>query len=122
VGDLTKNFSRKEFSCSCGCDCVPVSIQMALVTKLQRARNEFGPITITSGVRCPEYNKKIGGHQNSSHLNGWAADLHCFHSYYRFQLIEALKMAGFSRFGIAKLFVHVDCDPNKTPGVIWLYQ
>ncbi len=120
MGDLTKNFSRNEFSCSCGCG--QNAIQLELVAKLQIARNEFGPITITSGVRCGEHNQRVGGHKTSSHLNGWAADLHCFHSTYRFQLVEALRMAGFSRFGMAISFIHVDCDPNKTPGVIWLYQ
>ena len=94
---------------------------MELVAKLQQTRNEFGPITITSGVRCAEHNQRVGGHKNSSHLNGWAADLHCFHSTYRFKLVETLRMAGFSRLGIAISFVHVDCDPSKTPGVIWLY-
>jgi len=120
VGDLTKNFSRNEFSCACGCG--QSLIQMQLVEALQRARNEFGSITITSGVRCPGHNRKVGGQQFSSHLNGWAADLHCFHSTYRFKLVEALRRAGFSRLGIAQSFVHVDCDPNKTPGVIWLYD
>jgi uncharacterized protein YcbK (DUF882 family) len=119
VGDLTKNFSSKEFSCSCGCG--QNAIQMELVAKLQKARNEFGPITITSGMRCGEQNLRVEGHKNSSHLSGWAVDLRCFHSTYRFQLVEALKMAGFSRFGMAISFIHVDCDPNKTPGVIWLY-
>ncbi len=119
MGDLTKNFSRKEFSCHCGCGLN--SIQLNLIENLQRTRNEFGPIAITSGIRCPEHNLKIGGLKTSSHLTGWAADLHCFNSDYRFQLVEALRMAGFYRLGLAKYFIHVDCDPGKPSGVIWLY-
>lgn len=34
-----------------------------------------GPITVTSGYRCPQLNKKTGGVSNSQHLEGRAADI-----------------------------------------------
>lgn len=33
------------------------------------------PVIITSGYRCPELNKKVGGASNSQHANGQAADI-----------------------------------------------
>ena len=43
---------------------------------LEPARVAFGsPIYITSGYRCPELNKAVGGKPASQHLRGEAADL-----------------------------------------------
>ena len=42
---------------------------------LQPLRNHLGcPVIVTSGYRCSELNKKVGGKQNSQHLKGQAAD------------------------------------------------
>ena len=43
---------------------------------LQPLRDRFGPIRITSGYRCPELNRAVGGVKNSQHLQGEAADIH----------------------------------------------
>lgn len=43
---------------------------------LQPIRDVYNkPIKISSGYRCPELNKKIGGVRNSQHVLGEAADL-----------------------------------------------
>ena len=43
---------------------------------LQDIRDIIGkPITISSGVRCPELNKKVGGVPTSRHAQGLAADI-----------------------------------------------
>ena len=34
-----------------------------------------GPLVVTSGYRCPELNKAVGGSETSAHTAGWAADL-----------------------------------------------
>lgn len=34
-----------------------------------------GPLIITSGYRCPELNRAVGGSATSAHTAGWAADL-----------------------------------------------
>lgn len=44
--------------------------------RLDDIREKYGkPIIITSGYRCKELNKKVGGKSNSFHLKGLAADL-----------------------------------------------
>lgn len=45
---------------------------------LEPARVALGaPITVTSGYRCPQLNRRVGGVPNSYHLRGCAADLVC---------------------------------------------
>ena len=57
---------------------VPVisNLQALCTNILQPLRDALGcPIVITSGFRCAELNKRIGGAANSQHLYGQAADL-----------------------------------------------
>ena len=42
---------------------------------LQPVRNKFGAIQITSGFRCEQLNKLVGGVPTSNHRNGFAADV-----------------------------------------------
>ena len=42
---------------------------------LEPVRAEFGPLWVTSGYRCPELNRAIGGSKTSAHMSGCAADL-----------------------------------------------
>ena len=47
-----------------------------LMDYLDKAREEFGaPIRVSSGYRCPELNKAVGGSKKSQHMQGLAADL-----------------------------------------------
>ena len=89
---------------------------------LDAVRKKFGkPIKINSGYRTVARNKKIGGVADSSHLKGLAADISCSNSVDRFKLLNLLLEVGFNRIGIAKSFIHVDIDKNKSQNVIWGY-
>ena len=88
---------------------------------LEMARGAAGtPFKINSGYRTKEHNKKVGGSETSSHLIGFAADIHCTSSVVRERIIYGLVKAGFQRIGIADTFIHCDVDPMKSPA-IWLY-
>ena len=89
---------------------------------IDQARELFGkPIRINSGVRTEKRNQEVGGSKTSSHLKGYAIDVSCDNSADRFRLIEVLMLVGFNRLGIAKTFIHVDNDPDKSKNVIWVY-
>ena len=89
---------------------------------LDDARGIAGiPFKINSGFRSESHNSYVGGKVNSSHLFGYAADIHCTDSRSRYIIIDALTQAGFNRFGIGNTFIHVDNDPDKNPRVSWVY-
>ena len=73
MGNLSKNFSRHEFECRC---CGRAEINPRLVDALQQLRDLAGqPVRISSGYRCPEHNRAVGGATRSQHLLGNAADI-----------------------------------------------
>lgn len=64
---ITRNFSRDEFICGCGCGLAEP--HPMLVVGLQWVRNILNlPVAITSGSRCPAWNKLAGGADNSFHM------------------------------------------------------
>lgn len=97
-------------------------MQDPFLQMLDDARGIAGvPFKINSGFRSKSHNEYIGGKKFSSHLYGYAADIHCTGSRERFIIVDALVKAGFRRIGIAKTFIHVDNDPDKDDRVIWMY-
>tara|TARA_R110002167_G_scaffold1992_1_gene9887 strand:+ start:3054 stop:3422 length:369 start_codon:yes stop_codon:yes gene_type:complete len=84
------------------------------------------PFKINSGFRTEAKNnaiyKSLGKDPiRSSHLKGYAADISCTSSSQRSIIIRALVNVGYTRLGIAKSFIHVDNDPDKSDA-IWLYS
>jgi len=77
--------------------------------------------------RSEEHNAAVGGKpktetsRGSSHMYGLAADIKCDNSIDRFHLIFLLQETGFQRIGVAKTFIHVDLDFEKSQQVMWMY-
>jgi zinc D-Ala-D-Ala carboxypeptidase len=73
-----RNFKKTEYKCKCGgkyCNGYPSGIAMHLVMTDQYVRNIYDkPVTISSGLRCKEWNKIQGGIANSVHPKGQASD------------------------------------------------
>ena len=69
-----KYFKRSELACKCGCGQDTVDYQLAAILDALREWAK-APVVVTSGNRCPAYNKKIGGSPTSQHLRGRAADV-----------------------------------------------
>jgi len=117
---VAQYFHLSEFTCKDGCGLN--NAHPDLVDMLDEARDIAQiPFLITSGSRCRRHNKLAGGTRTSSHLAGLAADIAAIHNHTRWLLVESLLMAGFTRIGIAKTFIHVDIDDSKPPNTIWLY-
>lgn len=91
----------------------------ALAKRLQMIRDALGvPITISSGYRCPELNKAVGGSKSSQHQLGLAADIHA--KGYTAQ--ELFKFIAGSNFGFDQLilervgdkeWVHISVQPRE---------
>lgn len=80
MGDLSRNFSRKEFECKCGCWEAPDPEDFGFKTlylTLQRIRDKLNaPLVVSSGYRCARHNQAVGGVADSQHLHGTAADVY----------------------------------------------
>lgn len=73
----TKNFKLEEFRCGCEakyCTGYPAKLNIKFLKNMQKLRNKYGSLSITSGLRCVNYNSKIGGIRGSKHTQGKAAD------------------------------------------------
>ena len=69
------HFKRNEFTCKCGCGFNHIDV--SLVKILDKIRDHYGkPIVITSGVRCVNHNRKVGGTSQSYHVKNKAADFY----------------------------------------------
>lgn len=75
------------------------------------------PIEVVSAFRTPEWNRKIGGAQNSQHMQGRALDLRppegmdvivFYNIIYRLPFSSGLR-----GLGLYKTFVHVDTRPSE---------
>ena len=90
--------------------------------KIDDAREKAGiPFKINSGYRTQEHNLKVGGVYASAHKKGLAADISCLNSDQKYIILKSLLSVGFTRFGIAKTFIHVDGDKEKSQNVVWTY-
>ena len=120
-----KHFQLSEFDCNCGgCSHKGEDMDIDFMIKLDRARELADiPFKITSGARCVEHNKSIGGVSKSSHCNlpCNASDISVTDSRQRFKIVENLIKAGFTRIGIGKNFIHCDTDKLKSQRVCWHY-
>lgn len=73
--DNIKYFKKSEFICQCGCNLNNIDIK--LVKILDDIRQKFNSsLVVTSGCRCYNHNKKVGGVQGSRHVFGKAADFY----------------------------------------------
>jgi len=76
-GDLSDHLSMDEFRCNCDDKkCGYFLYSEELVDAFELLRYDTGlPIRVTSGFRCPEWNKICGGVPNSLHQYGCAIDI-----------------------------------------------
>lgn len=115
-------FEFSEFACPCTA-CRPLQRNEMLhktIGHLHAAR-ETSQVRwdISSGWRCEDHNRQVGGSENSAHLTGHAADILTPNSYYRYRILSALVQHGFRRIGVYNDFIHADDSPWLPQNVIW---
>lgn len=92
-----------------------------LVSKLDTARHVSGvAYIIKRGKATVSENEKVGGVEDSAHLNGLAVDLGLGHlaegydrNHARFLMVKGLYVAGFTRIILYSNHVHADVDGSK---------
>ena len=121
MGQISKWFSYDEFSCTCDCNSM-FEVDKKLLHALDKARDECGPLIISSGHRCSAKNKSVGGAQASWHLlRGGilhAADVVIAKRTDRtfrttLKLYVALDGAHAQGLGLYPSWVHADMRPNQ---------
>ena len=76
---LSPHFKAREFRCQCG-KTHETLIASKLVDKLEALYTALNcsKIIVTSGYRCPEHDKAVGGTSSGQHTKGTAADVCCY--------------------------------------------
>lgn len=85
---ISKNFYLKELTASgtaerLGIDNTPGEEELASLVVLthkvlQPVREHYGVVSVSSGFRCLELNRKIGSSDKSQHVRGEAVDFECY--------------------------------------------
>lgn len=106
-------FTDTELSCPC---CGENKFSLSTLHRFNLLRAYLGfALPMTSGYRCPAYNKLKGYTQ--THATGHAGDIACSHKK-AFKLIEAAPMFGFTGIGVRQKgktrFIHLD-DLEELP-------
>lgn len=76
---LSPHFNVQEFRCKCG-EAHDILINPALIDKLEQIYKALNcsKIIITSGYRCTNHDKAVGGSGSGQHTKGTAADIVCY--------------------------------------------
>ena len=88
MGTISKNFSYREFEKSATADRLDIcnvivdvrvrnAIRALVLNVLEPLRLDLGmPVHISSGYRCSDLNREVGGTPDSQHMRGEAADIY----------------------------------------------
>ena len=127
-----KHFKPAEFACRCGdCGSTGNEMNMNFIYALNHLRERQGsPMIITSGYRCPAYNRRISSTGfDGPHTTGRAADIGVSGER-AFHLIQQCCLGGWMRgIGInqkgphEKRFIHLDDleGPGHPRPRVWTY-
>ena len=108
-----KHFNKNEFACKCGgryCGGFPVEISRRVVEVLDTVREYTGkPVVVSSGVRCENHNKSVGGVWNSYHIKGRAADFSVcgYSALATINIVNTLGFKPIEMYAIDSAYVHI---------------
>lgn len=119
--NLSKHFNVREFQCPCDYeDCKETKIDQDLIAKLEKMREEAGPLRINSGFRCQHYQDELRarGYETSAgisqHTLGRASDvMRADEGSVGLELEKIARKAGFKAVGVGSSFIHVDLRDDK---------
>ena len=111
-----EHFTAAELECP---HCGQMQMSNDFMRKLVAVRREINiPLHVTSGFRCPEHNRNVGGATSSKHLAGRAVDIALNMSEEnQVTLLELAIKHGLVGIGVAKTFIHLDDTRRR----LWAY-
>lgn len=109
--DKIKHFKLDEFRCN---HCKKLKLDINLLIKLEKLREQTGALIINSGYRCSTHNKNVGGAANSQHLKGTAADLRGVNMLPSQVYAHADKVFNNGGLGRYNTFTHVDVRNGRS--------
>lgn len=127
--DGYRYFSRAEMRCKGGpsCDCKGQGLpKHSFMVSLEKVRRRVGPMPVSSGFRCPSYNRDVGGTASSAHTLGLAADISCS-KLVAIKIIVWGYVYGFRGFGVQQKghlggrYIHLDKMKGSKRPAIWNY-
>ena len=115
------NFSAQEFHCShCGAN----EMNPEFMKRLQKARDIFGPMRISSGYRCAKHPIEAKKARPGAHASGHAADVPV-RAEEAHRLLKIALEVGFTGIGVQQKgegrFIHLDDLDNDLRPTIWSY-
>ena len=113
------HFSARELSCRCGGRFCQGEYwhDLVFLDALEALRAEAGrPLVINSGHRCALWNAHVGGAPRSLHKT-LAVDIRLA-GHDRHRLLASAKRLGFTGFGLAHTFLHLD---RRGRPALWYY-
>lgn len=117
TGRVNEYFKRHEFECSCGCGFNTVDYE--LLNVLTDIREEISlPVIITSGARCKDWNRTVGGSKRSMHLFGQAADFKVLNTHDDF-VAQYLEDKYPETYGIGRYNGRTHVDVRTTQKARW---
>jgi zinc D-Ala-D-Ala carboxypeptidase len=118
--ELYPNFPKHEFDCK---HTGRNEMKHEFMQTLQKIRNEYGPMNITSGFRHSTHPIEAKKMRPVEHTFGMCCDVACNNGADRYRLVTIALKHGITRIGIAKSFVHLGLGaPGLPNNVIWEYQ
>lgn len=122
-GQITKNFNINEFKCSANGEMLINADTIAHIQRLQKLRDWYAkPMSINSGYRTLEYNRKIGSPDTSYHIIGIATDILLPYYLRKEEHYQAIKKKWYEicaadglggGVGFYKTFFHLDSAPGR---------
>lgn len=117
----SKYFAPVEFT-RCTPSCSIEDMDQDFLNKLDALREKVGiPLIINCAYRSVAWDKSRGRSGAGAHPKGKAADIRCYDTGTRFQIVKAAMELGFTRIGIEGGFIHVDTANDLPQNVMWTY-
>ena len=117
--NITPHFSKAEMACQ-DCGLYYPDNMLKLCEWLELLRQDYGPMLVISGHRCPARNVRLGGASSSQHLVSLAADILVNRDSDRFKLVKLGLVRGAHGVGIGRSIVHFDLRTTAI-NVMWTY-